>query len=80
MLLHLTEARYVEKYRVAVSFNDGRAGIVDLSQDLIGPIFRPLKDPTLFSQLRLDPERDTIAWPNGADLAPEYLYFWASQG
>jgi hypothetical protein len=37
-------------------------------------MFEPLQDESLFSQLRFDPEADTIVWPNGADLAPEYLH------
>jgi hypothetical protein len=77
MILHVTDAKYLEEYRVEVSFNDGKKGIVDLSQSLEGTIFNPLKNRSLFSQLRVDKELDTIVWPNGADLAPEYLYFQA---
>ncbi|MBF0240801.1 MAG: DUF2442 domain-containing protein [SAR324 cluster bacterium] len=77
MILHVTNAKYLEDYRVEVSFNDGRKGIVDLSKSLEGTIFNPLKNRNLFSQLRVDKELDTIVWPNGADLAPEYLYFQA---
>ena len=37
-------------------------------------MFEPLKDLSLFSQVKLDTELDTIIWPNGADLAPEFLH------
>ena len=31
-------------------------------------------DVGLFRRFRFDAELDTIVWPTGADLAPEYLY------
>jgi hypothetical protein len=77
MILHVTEARYLDGYRIEVSFNDGRKGTVDLSGALGGPVFQPLKDIAVFAQLKLDKELDTVSWPNGADMAPEYLYFRA---
>ncbi len=77
MILHITGARYLKDYQLELSFNDGKKGIADLSQSLDGPIFNPLKDKKLFSQFTVDKELETIAWPNGADLAPEYLYFKA---
>jgi hypothetical protein len=77
MILHVTEARYLDGHKVEVSFNDGRKGIADLSNALRGSVFQPLKDEALFAQLKLDKELDTISWPNGADIAPEYLYFQA---
>lgn len=80
MFLHVTEATYLEGYKVAVSFNDGRKGIADLSAALKGPVFEPLKDLSVFSQLRVDEELETIVWPNGADLAPEYIYFQTFRG
>jgi hypothetical protein len=67
----------MENYRIEVSFNDGKTGTVDLSQSLTGYVFNPLKDIRIFSQLKVDQELNTIVWPNGADLAPEYLYFQA---
>ena len=75
MILHVTEAKYMKDYQVEVSFNDGRKGIANLKEALHGTVFQPLKDKNLFSQLKLDKELDTIIWPNGADLAPEYIYF-----
>ncbi|MEK7274619.1 MAG: DUF2442 domain-containing protein [Candidatus Desantisbacteria bacterium] len=80
MILHVTDARYLDGHKVEVSFNDGRKGIANLSNALRGPVFQPLKDESIFAQLKLDKELDTISWPNGADIAPEYLYFQAFKG
>jgi hypothetical protein len=37
-------------------------------------VFEPLRDPTYFAWVRVDPEAGTITWPNGTDTAPEPLY------
>ena len=74
MILHITEAKHLQDYKVWLKFNDGEEGTVDLSQELWGTMFEPLKDLCLFSQVKLDKELDTIVWPNGADLAPEFLH------
>ena len=57
-----------------VRFNDGSEGEVDLTAELDGPVFEALKDPKVFAQFKVDPETHTIVWPNGADLAPEFLH------
>lgn len=67
MILHVMEAKYLGDYRVEVAFNDGRKGVADLYEALRGPVFGPLKDKLYFSQLKIDKELETIAWPNGAD-------------
>ncbi|MBS0320524.1 MAG: DUF2442 domain-containing protein [Proteobacteria bacterium] len=73
MLPHVTEARYVGGYIVWLRFNDGSEGEVDLSNELHGPIFEPLRDLGQFRQLAVHPELRTVVWPNGADFAPEFL-------
>ena len=40
-------------------------------------MFGSLKDPEVFRKFRVDEELQTIVWPNGADLAPEYIYYQA---
>ena len=73
-LVDVVEVRYVRDYTVWVKFEDGAAGEVDLSSSLRGPVFEPLHDVEYFKQVRVDTEIGTIAWPNGADIAPETLY------
>ena len=77
MFLHIRNAKYLDHYNVEVLFNDGKKGIADLSEALNGLVFEQLKDTNEFAKLYVDEELETIAWPNGADLAPEYVYFQA---
>ena len=77
MFLHVTDARYLHDYQVELLFNDGRKGIADLSSALTGAAFEAIRDPAVFAQLRVDDELETVVWPNGADFAPEFLYFQA---
>jgi Protein of unknown function (DUF2442) len=73
-MLWVTDAKYLGGYRLWLSFNDGLSGEVDLLHRLHGEIFEPLQDVNLFEQVRFEPDMDTIVWPNGANLAPEYLH------
>lgn len=70
-ILRIVSVRHLGGHRLHLEFNNGEAGEVDLAYDLNGPVFKPLRDPGFFASVRL--EGGTIAWPNGADLAPEYL-------
>lgn len=72
-MLHIVKVRPTGAYRLWLEFSDGLSGEVDLAAELDGPIFEPLRDPAVFEQVSVDPEINTIAWPNGADFAPEFL-------
>ncbi len=74
MTPHVVEASYVKEYVLRLRFADGREGEIDLQGELAGEIFEPLKDPNYFQRFHVHPELHTVVWPNGADLAPEYLY------
>ncbi len=71
MFVHVTQAKYIDAYKVWLSFNDGAEGEIDLSSELYGEIFEPLKDKIFFKSFTL--EGHTLSWSNGADFAPEFL-------
>lgn len=68
------EARYIGGHTVWLRFRDGTAGEVDLSTALNGPVFEPLRDAAYFRRFSIHPEFHTLVWPNGADMAPEFLH------
>ncbi len=69
----VTALKRIAGFRVHFTFWDGTAAEIDLEPLLTGPIFEPLRrDPALYATMYLD--GDTIAWANGADIAPETLY------
>lgn len=62
-------------YRLAITCNDGRQGVVDLSGVCTSRdcgMYEPLKEPSYFAQAQLD--LGTVTWPNGADLDPAWLH------
>lgn len=70
----VVEARYVRDYVLWLRFRDGTSGEIDLWPVLRGPVFQALKDLAFFRQFSIHPEFETLTWPNGADLAPEFLH------
>ena len=73
MFLHTVQVEPRNNYRLHVLLNNGRSGEVDLSGELWGEVFEPLKDPALFATARQDADMGTVVWANGADFAPEFL-------
>ena len=78
MYYTVTEAEYVRDHIVRVKFEDGTEGEVDLAGELWGEVFEPLKDREYFKNFQVA-EYGTLVWPNGADIAPEFLYEHARQ-
>lgn len=70
MILHVTDAKYLQDYTIAFSFNNGEKRKVDLSMLFQYPAFSHLKDKNKFIHFGL---KETIYWDNGLDVAPEFL-------
>jgi len=72
MFLEITQASYINDYKLLLKFSNGAEMTVDLENELTGSVFKPLKDKSKFRKFSI--VFNTIEWENGADFAPEYLY------
>ena len=67
-VFHRVRSSEAGAYALRVHFGDGTNQVIDFEPVLGGELFGPLRDPTLFGQVAIDPEAGTLVWPNGADL------------
>lgn len=74
MYFNVTEAEYIESYKIKLRFENGRAGTADLEEYIQhGDIFTRLIDRDNFRKFKV--EYGTLTWNNGTiDIAPETLY------
>jgi hypothetical protein len=73
-MVAVTHAEPLEGYKLQLEFDDGSTRIVDLSDELWGPMAEPLRDTAYFRLVRVDQELRTVVWPNGFDLDPDVLH------
>jgi len=66
----------VAPYTLRVRFDDNTEQTIDFRRVLAGEMYGPLRNLELFSQVRIDPEVETLVWPNGADFDPATLHEW----
>ena len=66
------KVKVVRPYVLRVHFSDGKVREVDVEGELTGKVFEPLKNAKFFAKAAVD--GGTVAWLNGADFAPEFLY------
>ena len=59
-------------YTLAITFNNGESGILDMKPYLDFGIFNRIKDYKSFEKVTV--AFDTIEWESGADLDPEFVY------
>ena len=53
MTPRLARATYLRDYKIHVTFDDGREGIIDMEGELWGEVFEPLKDTDVFRCFRM---------------------------
>lgn len=66
----------VAPYTLRVKFDDATEQTINFKTVLSGEMYGPLRDLSLFNQVRIDPEVHTLVWPNGADFDPATLHDW----
>ena len=70
----ITEVEVVAHGVLHLTFADGLSGEVDVLDRMRGPVFERARSPSGIAEAALDRESGTVAWPGGADLAPDTLY------
>lgn len=72
-MISVSSITCIGDYRLQVTFSDGAAGDYDGSALVAGagPMGAPLRDPAYFRRVFLEDGAPT--WPNGFDMAPEWL-------
>lgn len=75
-MIRAVDVEALQGYVVRVSFSDGAVKEIDLSEDLAKArgVFVPLRDPRIFSEVRINEFSGTVEWPGEVDLDPEVLY------
>ncbi len=73
MLTKVTRLERLGGFRLCVHFNDGSEGAHDFTVMVNepGPMLEPLREESCFARVFL--EFGAPTWPNGFDIAPEWL-------
>lgn len=69
---NVIEVRPLKGYKIAITFDNGEAGVFDCSSYLSYPAFEELKNPAFFQQVKVG--QGSICWPHGQDFCPDTLY------
>ena len=75
-IYRITGFEMIAPYTLRIKFNDATEQVINFDPILHGEIYGPLRDLTLFKQVRRDPEVRTLVWPNEADFDPADLHDW----
>jgi len=75
----IVKAKYIEDFKVELTFENGRKGVVDFKGYAEkGGVFTPFADLEYFKQFSINREIGALCWPGGLDIAPEVLYHEAT--
>lgn len=75
-ICRVTSCEVVGPFVLRVGFHDKSEQTIDFRSILTGELYGPLSGVQLFNQVRIDPEVQTLVWPNGADFDPATLHDW----
>ena len=85
-MIHLIkEILGVEPYIITVRYNTGETVAIDFQERLQtwatipDSPYSQLLEADYFRKASLDPEAETLIWPNGLDFCPDTLYQWAME-
>jgi hypothetical protein len=75
-ILHVKDVEALDGYVIRVTFSDDAIKEVDLGDMLerARGVFVPLRDPRVFSEVRVNDLTGTVEWPGEVDFDSEVLY------
>ena len=75
MLRDVIQAKALDGHRLAIMFDDGVQGVVDIATIVpFDGVFAPLRSENEFVQVFVNRELGSVSWPCGADLDTQVLY------
>lgn len=76
MMIHdIVSANYKGEYKIEVTFDDGKKGVVDFSKYIKkGGVFDRFKDINFFKNFTINQELGVLTWQGEIDVAPETIY------
>ncbi len=75
MIHDVISAVYRGGYRIEVTFDDGKKGVVDFRKYLRrGGVFERFEDIEFFRTFTINQELGILTWQDEIDIAPERLY------
>jgi hypothetical protein len=75
MLHDVVEARPLGGHRLALRFDDGVQGEIDVATIVpFDGVFAPLRSEAEFARVFVNRELGSVSWPCGADLDTQVLY------
>lgn len=79
MYYDLTEIKYIGGYKLKLTFENGKGGMVDF-KDYIkeGSVYARFSDIEYFKKAYIHPELGVLCWPGDVDVSPETIYHEAT--
>jgi len=73
------EVRCLDDFRLDLTFDDGKSGILDCKPIIAkGGGFSRLRDPEVFKRAKVNVELGVVTWDDEIDIAPETAYSLAT--
>ena len=73
----IIDLKYIDNYKLRLTFKNGKQGIVDLGKySHKGGVFSRFSDINYFKKVYVD--HGVLCWPDNVDIAPETIYSMAT--
>lgn len=79
MYHEVVEVKCLDGFRVELTFDDGKSGILDCRPIIAkGGVFDRLRDPEVFKKAKVNEELGVVTWDDEVDISPETAYSLAT--